>query len=141
MKAEVHNSAGFTLVEAMVALVILSLSLTGLFGLINTDLISLRRAEAVVASQNTLREAIRQVQLVRLSDGASGRFELNGYECAWQARLVEPIRSGRGMMGRVGLYDHGLYAVDMSLFSDARPLGTWTVRVAQYKQARELVFE
>ncbi len=138
MRLRAHASRGFTLVEAMVAMVILSLSLAGLFGLVNTDLISLRRAEAVVASQNTLLEAYRQVQLLTLADGASGRFEINGYDCAWTASLVEPVTVGRGRVGSVGAYDHGLYAVDLALFSKSRPLGNWTFRVAQYERVRNL---
>ena len=45
------------------ALVILSTALGSLFSLVNTDLISLRRAEAVVASQNVLEEAVRRIRL------------------------------------------------------------------------------
>ncbi len=138
MKVRARYSGGFTLIEAMVALVILSTALTGLFGLINTDLISLRRAEAVVASQNALQEATRQIRLQTLSNKARGQLQLPGYDAEWTAQLVEPITYGRGPRGGVGAYDHGLYDIDVSLSSQGRSLGTWTVRVAQYQRVRKL---
>lgn len=141
MAARQTPESGFTLVEAMVALVILSLSLAGIFGLINTDLISLRRAEAVVSSQNALQEAVRRLQLETLSDGASGSLQIGKYECFWSSRLVEPITVGRSSVGGIGVYDHGLYQVDLALYSESRSLGVWTLRLVQYERVRQLESE
>ena len=47
-----RRQQGFTLLEAIVALVLMSSALGALYTWINTDLISLRRAEAVIAQKS-----------------------------------------------------------------------------------------
>jgi general secretion pathway protein I len=130
------RQAGFSLLEAIMALVILSTAMGSLFSLINTDLISLRRAEAVVASQNVLEEAVRRMRLYDISASPTGRMTIGEHEVAWQARLVEPVAYGRAPRGAPGAYDHALYDVWLEVESQGRSLGRWHTRVSQYEFVR-----
>ena len=118
------------------ALVILSTAMGSLFSLINTDLISLRRAEAVVASQNVLEEAVRRIRLADIGTQSRGRLAIGDHEVAWQAVLVEPVAYGRAQRGPVAAYDHALYDVWIEVESAGRPLGRWHTRIAQHSFVR-----
>jgi general secretion pathway protein I len=132
---------GFTLLEAIVALVLMSSALGALYTWINTDLISLRRAEAVIATQNVVQETVRQLRLLPLADGADGNMQVSGYTVNWRARLVEPMALGRNPRGPVGLYDHRLYEVGFELSAASVELGSWSLRQARYVQTRTLQYE
>ena len=128
---------GFTLLEAIVALVVLATALAALFGLINTDLKSLRRAEAVIASQNVMQEALEQLDLLPLADGATGSMRIGDLPLYWSARLLEPVSVGRTARGGVGAYDHSLYHVDLTLGEIGQEQVKWSTRVVRYVRVRK----
>ncbi len=136
MMPDRRRQTGFSLLEAIMALVILSTALGSLFSLINTDLISLRRAEAVVASQNVLQEAVRRVRLADMGTNATGRMVIGEHEVVWQATLVEPVTYGRAQRGPPGAYDHALYDVWLEVESAGRRLGRWHTRISQHAYVR-----
>lgn len=135
-----REQAGFTLLEAIVALVLLSSTLAALYTWINTDLIALRRAEAVVATNNAVREVVSQLQLLPFEDNAGGRFRVSGYEVVWQSSLVEKA-IGRSQRGSVGLYDHQLFQVNFTISTPGEELGSWGLRQARFIRARSLQYE
>jgi general secretion pathway protein I len=128
---------GFTLIEAIVALVIMTAALTGLFSWVNTDLITLRRVEAVIVTQELLQEALRQIDLLPVEEKQEGGTTLGEYQLQWEARLVEPVMPSRGRGGKLGLYDISLYDVSFSLHTSDTELGQWSVRRLSYQQVRQ----
>lgn len=118
------------------ALVILAASMGSLFSLVNTDLISLRRAEAVVASQNVVEEAVRRIRLEDMSANRSGRLAVGEHDVIWQVSLVEPVTYGRAQRGGPGAYDHSLYDVWIEVESAGRLLGRWHTRIVQSSYVR-----
>ena len=141
MMSPSQRQAGFTLLEAIVALVLMSSALGALYTWVNTDLIALRRAEAVIATQNIVQETVRQLQLLPLEDGAGGQLQVSGYTVDWRAKQVEPMAPGRHMRGAIGLYDHRLYEVVFDISAASVELGSWSLRQARYVQARTLQYE
>ena len=141
MMSPSQRQAGFTLLEAIVALVLMSSALGALYTWVNTDLIALRRAEAVIATQNIVQETVRQLQLLPLEDGAGGQLHVSGYTVDWRAKLVEPMAPGRSPRGPIGLYDHRLYEVAFDISAASVELGSWSLRQARYVQARTLQYE
>jgi general secretion pathway protein I len=133
------TQGGFTLIEAIVALVIMTAALTGLFSWVNTDLITLRRVEAVIVTQELLQEALRQIDLLPVEEKQEGGTTLGEYQLQWEARLVEPVMPsrGRGRGGSLGLYDISLYDVSFSLHTSDTELGQWSVRRLSYQQVRQ----
>jgi general secretion pathway protein I len=132
------RAAGFSLLEAIVALVIVTTTLTALFTWINTDLISLRRAEAVVASAVVAEEVQRQLQAENLGDAASGSFSAGDYTVTWRAAPVESTVPGRRSRGAVGLYDHTLYDVAVVIEGDGGVLRDFSMRQHRFRKMREL---
>jgi general secretion pathway protein I len=136
-----ERAGGFTLIEAIVALVLMATTLTSIYAWVNTDLISLRRAEATVVTQQLAREALRQLYLQPLGPGESGDLELGEYQMRWESRLVEPTAQGRMQHGSVGLYDLTLYEIDFSLHRQDIQLGSWSTRQLRHKKERSLEYE
>lgn len=132
------QAAGFSLLEAIVALVIVTTTLTGLFTWINTDLISLRRAEAVVASAVVVEEVQRQLQVENLGGATGGSFSAGDYTVTWRAAPVESTVPGRRSRGAIGLYDHTLYDVAVVIESDGGVLRDFSLRQHRFRKVREL---
>ena len=131
-----RRSGGFTLIEAIVAMVIMATALTGLYSWISTDLISLRRAEAVTVTQEVVQEALRQLALVPLLTQPRGDADVGSYRLRWEARLAKPVAVGRTRHGAKGLYDVSLYDVAFSLHLEDQTLGQWSVRQLRYQRVR-----
>lgn len=135
------KARGFTLLEAIVALVIFSMAAIGIYTWINTNLITLNRLAEVAATEQVLNSSVERLKLVDMSKETSGRFEVNGYWVDWTADLVEPWKNGVTSAGAVGLYDVGLLKVKLAFSKDSRLVGGYEYRHTAYKQVREFKLE
>ncbi len=133
--------SGFTLVEAMVALVIFSAAAMGIYSWINTNLISLNRLAAVAESEFVVDSAVERLKLIDLRSETAGSFNVAGYQVEWRAELVEPWRQGRTPTGAIGLYDLGLYTMYLDLFKDNRSVAVFEYRQSAWYQEREFKLE
>lgn len=137
MTRKIKYLRGFTLVEAMVALVIFSMAAMGIYSWINTNLISLNRVAAVAASEQVLNSSMERLRLVDFSQETSGRFNVGGYWVDWKAEPLEPWKVGATATGGIGIYDLGLFIVSLSLTRDSLPVATYQYRQTAYKKVRE----
>ena len=128
---------GFTLLEAIVAIALVSSVLMALYSLINTDLISLRRAEAAVQSRTIIEEFTHRIELVELGDGADGAMEIPPYAVDWTASLVEPTQMGRQQRGAPGLYDLSLFDVSFEVRRERAFVAEGTLRQLRYIKVRD----
>ncbi|HEY0894121.1 MAG TPA: prepilin-type N-terminal cleavage/methylation domain-containing protein [Cellvibrio sp.] len=131
------NTRGFTLVEAMVALVIFSMAAMGIYSWINTNLISLNRVAVVADSEFVANSVIERLKLVDLRNEREGSFDVTGYRVQWRAELVEPWVQGLAPRGTLSLYDLGLYQVIFDLNKNGQTVTTYTYRQTAWYQARE----
>ncbi len=132
---------GFTLLEAIVALVIFSMAAIGIYGWINTNLITLNRLAEVAATEQVLNSSVERLKLVDLAQETKGRFNVNGYWVDWNADLVEPWKNGVTATGAMGIYDLGLFTISLSFTKDSREVANYQYRQAAYKQVREFKLE
>ena len=130
-------SAGFTLLEAIVALTIFSAGALTLYGLFNTNLIALQRVRAVSAHMPAAQRAVAYLSAVNPRQQDNGRLEFDDYEIVWSARLLEPVRQGQNALGRMGDYEIGLYRVEFTVSERDRPVGTYRLRLIGYEKVRE----
>ncbi len=132
-----RSARGFTLVEAMVALVIFSMAAMGIYSWINTNLISLNRVAVVAESEFVVNSAMERLKLVDLRNETEGSFDVAGYQVQWRAELVEPWAQGLASRGTLSLYDLGLYTINLELLKSDRVVTTYSYRHTAWYQARE----
>ena len=131
------RSAGFSLLETVVALVIFTGGALALYALFNSNLIALGRAHDVSRQLPAAYRAIEYLSAINPRDASTGQVEIDGLNLTWSARLLEPARQSQTSTGGMGYYEIGLYEVEFSLDAGGQPLGTWQMRISGYEKVRE----
>ena len=129
---------GFALLEAVVALAIFAAAGMALYGLFNTNLIALHRAGDVSRQLPAVRHALEHLATVNPYRQGQGELLFDGYEIAWAARPVEPVRQGLTSFGTVSDFDIGLYDIEVEVRQRGRFLGVWRTRQVGYEKVRGL---
>ncbi|MEM7017407.1 MAG: type II secretion system protein, partial [Pseudomonadota bacterium] len=106
-----QKQSGFSLLEAIVALVIVATVGASLLSWINTNLISLNRVQAAQQRNTAIQNALAYIDTVNLTAAPQGNETLGIYTFQWQSTLVEPARTGTDNMGGPGIYELSLYNV------------------------------
>jgi general secretion pathway protein I len=132
-----RKQRGFTLLEAMVALVIFSLAAMGIYGWVNANLISLNRLADLAANEQVLNSAVERLEIVNMSEETEGAFNVDDYNVQWRADLVEPWHNGVTAAGAITIYDLALYEVKLIFIKDGRERGHFSYRNTVYKQVRQ----
>lgn len=140
-----RGARGFTLLEAIVAMTIFSMCALALFGWQSGSLRALDRIEARATRADQVRLALEVLQDVNPMGEPKGERTLGDRRVRWQATPVEPVKSGRTLVGLPSIFDLGLYdvAVTVSRKSDAGDavLAEFHVRLVGYRQARSTGFD
>lgn len=127
---------GFTLVEAMVAIVVLSMGLFAAYGWISVNINTLSRTENVFRHQKAVSEAIESVR-INLADTSNGEVQTSDFVVVWQAEKLEG-KSGVNRREIQGLYDHRLYSIRFDVFSlDSNLIASHVTRMQVSEMARE----
>ena len=133
------GARGFSLLEAIVALVLLSTSGIAIYGLVNTNLISFRRVHAIDARTVAVRNAIEWVRQINPAGSPEGKGsnESHGLEISWKAHALGPMLDGFGYPGGTGLYQLGLYDTEVVVSREGAELARFTIRQVGYRQVRQ----
>ena len=121
----------------MVALVIFTGGALALYGLLNSNLIALGRANDVSRQLPAAHRAIEFLSDINPRDASRGQVEIDGLNLKWSARLLEPVRQSQTATGGMGYFEIGLYEVEFSLGEGGTALGIWKMRLAGYEKVRE----
>ena len=135
---EAERSAGFTLLEAIVAMVVFSAAAMALYGLFNTNLVALGRAHDVTRENAAVHYAVEYLAGINPHDENSGQMSVDGIDIAWTAKLLEPVRQSQTATGERGYFEVGLYEVVFEPMEEGESLGTWRRRVPGYRKVRGL---
>ena len=121
----------------MVALVIFAGAAMALYGLFNTNLISLARAHDVSRQTPAVRLAIEHLSSINPLEQGDGTIELDGLDVVWSATLLQPARQSQTVTGGRGYFEVGLYEIEFAVNERGRSLGTWRMRAVGYRKVRE----
>lgn len=100
---------GFTLIEALVALVILGGAGMALFGWVNASIVSVRRVEEANLRSDAVANAIEYMQAVNPMRDPAGRADLGHYALEWTSAVSAPAVDGVGYPQGPSLFQLGLY--------------------------------
>jgi len=131
------RAQGFSLLEAIVALTILSAAMLGAYGWIANDMGALQRVRALALEEAAVREATARLEQLDLSAEPAGSIDWRDFRIAWNAAPVEAPRPGRTSVGGIGLHELTLHAVQLSVYHDGQLIGTPELRMTQYRRKRE----
>lgn len=131
----VSGQGGFSLLEAIVSMVLIATTGMALLAWINSSLMSLRRVQELERNQQIMRNALAYMEHINPMQTPHGEKALEPYRISWQARPVAPEKKGIGQ----SLFQLGLYDTQVRISKDGQEVGRFTVRQAGYKQVIEPV--
>jgi general secretion pathway protein I len=131
-----NANRGFTLLEAIVSIVLFSTVGLAIFSAINTGLISLTRAQAHTRTASLTNNAIEILKQVNPMMDADGETEMGELTLEWQSTLLEPERDGVGYPGGTGYYQIGLYTIHATIKEKNHTLVSFDLRAIGSKQVR-----
>lgn len=111
MRKTPDRGRGFSLLEVLVALVLLASVGMALYGWVNSDLISFGRVQDHVERERVSRLALSYLETVNPMTDPVGQQTFGAYRMRWQAELLEEPRQGIAPAGVPSLYRLGLYRV------------------------------
>lgn len=138
MKAD---QQGFTLLEAIIAMTILATSGLALFSWLSVTYDGLVRVEEVQARHQVMDDLQAYFSTLNIKAETSQQMQVNGFDVSWQAKLVEPVQTGRGLMGGISNFDLGLYDVDITIKRGQRLIGEYETKLVGYTKVRNLEHE
>jgi general secretion pathway protein I len=124
LHSEAETAAGFTLIEAIVALVILSAVMIGFYDFLSTALNGARRMELASLAYDHRTNALELASALNPMDMPEGTLDLGKYRVHWTSHVLGDIRqSSRYPSGR-GFYKVALYRMVFTFPDDAeiRPI-------------------
>lgn len=131
------RNAGFTLLEAIVALVVFSIGAMALYGWLSTNIISLNRIQQRQQVEAAVLSAIDMIRRTNPMEMPSAQRQAGTLRVAWTSVPVEPVRSNAHRDGSPGIFMVGLYDADVRVLrEDGSELRAFRVRQVGWKQVR-----
>ncbi len=132
------DQRGFTLLEAIVALVLIGSMGMALFGWINNTLLSLHRIQDANAVAEAKLNALEFMETVNPMLKPDGQASLGSYQLRWQAKAVTTIQDNTGYPQGIGLYQVALYATSITVErANGKPWFEFALKQVGYKKVRE----
>jgi len=130
--------AGFSLLEAIVAMVVMSMAMLALYGWLSTSILGLTRAQDHALSLQDSRTALAIVDTINPVSEAAGQRQVGGLEISWNSTPIAEQRPARSRSGMPGLFEVALYQVNVEISRDGRSVRNFSLRKAGWVQVRAL---
>ena len=127
---------GFTLLEAIVALVVFTMGAFALSGWLSTNVITLGRIKGQQVREQTLASALDLVRRSNPMQDDQGLREVGDLRVKWNATLVQPAKMAVSQSGEPGLYAVGLYEMDVQVTLGKSDVQRFKVRQVGWRQVR-----
>ena len=129
---------GFTLIEAIVALVLLATAGMALFAWINTNIITLARIQDLNAKNHATADALEYMNSVNPMLAPQGSETIGRYQLRWLAQETVKPRDGAAYPYGISLYQFALYQTTVTIDLPDNP--NWlnfTLQQVGYKRVRD----
>lgn len=128
------KSKGFTLLEAIVALVLIATTGVGLLNWINSNFIILQRVKASQQRQEAVRNALIFMESVNPLEEPQGEKTVGVQQYRWQSRTIYPPKSGLQTNGSFSIFEVSLYDTEMQVSVENQIIARFTVRQVGFRQ-------
>ena len=129
---------GFSLLEAVVAMVLISGAGAALFSWINTELGSVSRLQQSNAKAEALVNVLELMHTVNPMLTPEGALSFAAYRLTWKAQEVTPVQDGLSYPRGISLYQLALYDTLVRVDNpDGTPWFDFTLRQVGYKRVRD----
>lgn len=129
---------GFTLLEAIVAMVLISTTGMALYSWIGTELSSVSRLQDANERAEVTANAIEFMQSVNPMLRPEGKTDFSAFRMAWQAKEVTEVQNGVSYPRGISLYQLALYDTAIKIqHADGKPWFDITLRQVGYKRVRD----
>lgn len=128
---------GFTLIEAIVALVLMATTGMALFGWINSNIITLSRVQEINAENAATTNAVEYMGSINPMLAPEGNADLGPYRVSWKAEVTTEPRDGVGYPFGVSFYQLGMYQTRVTLQKpDGKFWFDFSLQQVGYKKVR-----
>ncbi len=135
-----RKQRGFTLIEAIVALVLIATTGMALFGWINSNIITLNRVQEINAVNAATVNAVEYMNNINPMAVPEGQTNLGFCRLSWKAEAATETRDGAGYPYSTSLYQLNMYQTKVTLQKpDGQFWFAFTLQQVGYKKVRELV--
>lgn len=131
---------GFTLIEAIVALVLIATTGMALFSWINSNITTLNRVRENNAENTATVNAVEYMSSINPMTSPEGQTDLGSYRLSWKAEAITEPRDGSGYPYGIGLYQLSLYQTKVTIQKpDGQFWFSFVLQQVGYKKVRELL--
>ena len=121
--------SGFSLVEAIISLVILSLVFTAVWGWFSTATTSTLRIEQALSLPHVFSQFVINVELEDLKNQQSGSYQIGQYEVNWQASITR--RSDQEAYRRQPAWIIALFDINAVILENSQQVSTFSTKTLQ----------
>lgn len=118
MRHPLARTAGFTLLEAIVALVLISSAGLALFGWINGNIMALTRIHDANARSEATVNVLEYMNRVNPMLSPEGKAPLGTYSIQWRSRPISDVADGADYPVGTSPYQLALYSTTVSVTSE-----------------------
>jgi general secretion pathway protein I len=134
-----RQNAGFSLVEAVVALALIGAVGIALLSWINGNIEALTRVQEANARAQATANVVEYMNTVNPMQNPEGKAALGNYQLRWRATAVTALQDGANYPSGISLFQFALYDNVINVESrDGAPWFDFTLRQVGYKRVRDL---
>lgn len=134
-----RKQSGFTLMEAIVALVLLATTGMALFSWINSNVITLHRVQTSNAQDEATLNALQYINSVNPMTQPQGQADLGSYQLKWTTEQLTEPRDGAGYPTGISLYQLAMYKTRVDVqHTGGAPWFDFSLQQVGYRRVREI---
>lgn len=131
---------GFTLIEAIVALVLVATTGMALFSWINSNIITLNRIQEINTENAATLNAVEYMHNVNPMITPEGQANLGAFRLSWKSEVTTEPRDGASYPYGVSLYQIGIYQSQITVQKpDGKYWFAFPLQQVGYKKVREIL--